>query len=429
MCIRLTQISRDRSGDPVAIITPDLQSFGIQLDPLGNLAKVTYPTGEFYQMLYRTGGLLTDFIKPNGVGTHYDFDGVGRLAKATDPAGGWQRYIDFNNGSSRQTREGVSTNFFSRTLSHGQTESYISFNNAATRIYSDQGYESSSYPEGHYENSRVKYDNRLGGMTTIPYTSFFRSSLALTTTNQVTTERNYNSLNSLFDFSFTDSTYINNYGFVATTYQSSSRTWNRTTAEGRKSLVQTDLQTRPVVMQNGNDIPVELSYDSRGRLSKMTQGNRVTEMQYDQYGFMTSIKNPLGQTTTLTNNASGRTLASINAKSENTQFNYDNNGNLSSITNALGILHELTYSLVDLLSVYQAPDVPGAGRQTKFIYNFDKQLAQKINADGRTLSYSYIPSTGHLLSITGSDGSRLSATYYPQKSLVQSLSTESASIS
>ena len=425
----LTQINRDGSGNPVAIITPDAQSFPVQIDGVGNLAQVTYPTGESYQMRYRTGGLLTDFIKPNGVGTHYEFDGIGRLRSATDPAGGIQSYTEIQNGSYRTTREGPSTSFQSFQNPHGATDSYVTRQDGhKTRYLAFPNRETVHHPEGHFSDDIARTEQRLGGMATIPFFHFFRTTLAQTTTSQVATERNYEYINSLFDFRFRDFTNNNDYGGITTTYQSNTRTWNRTTLLGRVSTIQTDAQTRPIFVQTGNDIPTEMQYDSRGRLTKAARGDRVTEMQYDQFGFVTSIKNPLGYTTNMHNNASGRTLASVNARGETTGFSYDNNGNLSTITNALGILHGLTYSLVDLLSVYKAPDAPGAGRETKFIYDFDKRLKQKLIAGGQTLNYLYEPATGQLANIVGSDGSSLSISYFPQKTLVQSLSSESASI-
>lgn len=95
----ITTIERDGNGLPTAIISPDNQRTVLTLNSGGYIDSITNPAGEANRFTYTgDGGLLTSMTDARGNASHYAFDSLGRLAQATDRAGGVQTFTrtDFN---------------------------------------------------------------------------------------------------------------------------------------------------------------------------------------------------------------------------------------------------------------------------------------------------------------------------------------------
>ncbi|MEO8379688.1 MAG: RHS repeat-associated core domain-containing protein [Acidobacteriota bacterium] len=107
-----------------------------------------------------------------------------------------------------------------------------------------------------------------------------------------------------------------------------------------------------------------------------------------------------------------------------TQVSYDPNGNVTSITPPGRPAHAFTYTPVDLLESYAAPDAGEGGATTRFQYNRDRDLTAIVQPDGTTIvldydaagrlasvlypedarTYGYHPTTGQQTSITSNAG-------------------------
>ena len=104
-----------------------------------------------------------------------------------------------------------------------------------------------------------------------------------------------------------------------------------------------------------------------------SSGDAVTTYAYDAYGNLTSITNPLNQTTTYSShNARGQLLLATDANGLATNFTYDTSGNM------------LTAS--------------AAGRKTTFTYNGRRKLESVTSPDGQVATYTY-NSAGRLTAI------------------------------
>ena len=66
-------------------------------------------------------------------------------------------------------------------------------------------------------------------------------------------------------------------------------------------------------LQTGGLLPVNATYDNRGRLASLTQGTgpdtRTTTLSYNTDGYLNAITDPLGRSTTFTYDAAGRLLS------------------------------------------------------------------------------------------------------------------------
>ncbi|HEX2882060.1 MAG TPA: hypothetical protein VHO25_21220, partial [Polyangiaceae bacterium] len=76
---KVTQIDRDSSGQPTAIVGPYGQTTTLTLNPSGYLQTITDPEGQTHQLGYAAGGLLSHFTNPNGGVSELVYDSTGRL--------------------------------------------------------------------------------------------------------------------------------------------------------------------------------------------------------------------------------------------------------------------------------------------------------------------------------------------------------------
>ncbi len=134
--------------------------------------------------------------------------------------------------------------------------------------------------------------------------------------------------------------------------------------------------------------PVDFVYDSRGRLSTITQGPRVRSTSYfntsdTRNGYVQSVTNALSQTTAFEPDAVGRILQQLDPDGAQTSFAWDENSNLTSVTPPGQPTHQQTFSAVDLLTAYTPPVVPDAPTPaTIYAYDLDKRLTSTLRPDG-----------------------------------------------
>jgi len=128
----------------------------------------------------------------------------------------------------------------------------------------------------------------------------------------------------------TDTTTINGRTYTRV-YDAASRTFTNSTPQGRQSTTTLDTQGRVVQQQVGGLTPIEFAYDSRGRLSLLTQGSRLSTLAYDAQGNLASLTDPLSRTLGFTYNAAGRVTQQTLPDSRVIQFTYDANCNVTSI--------------------------------------------------------------------------------------------------
>jgi YD repeat-containing protein len=106
--------------------------------------------------------------------------------------------------------------------------------------------------------------------------------------------------------------------------------------------VQLDANERIASTALGGLSATSFVYDTRGRLKSITQGNRSEVLSYDANGYLASITDPLGQTTSFTYDAGGNRRTTTLPDGGIIKYTYDGNGNLTSVTPPGKSIHELT---------------------------------------------------------------------------------------
>lgn len=80
---KITQIERDASSNPTAIISPTRQRTTLNVDANGYLSYIKTPAGETTQFGYSEKGLLTNLTDAKGNVYRFVFDELGRLIRGT----------------------------------------------------------------------------------------------------------------------------------------------------------------------------------------------------------------------------------------------------------------------------------------------------------------------------------------------------------
>jgi YD repeat-containing protein len=222
-------------------------------------------------------------------------------------------------------------------------------------------------------------------------------------------------------------------------YDAASKTATARSAEGRESKSFFDDKGRVIKEEVPGLANVYYSYDSRGRLIQIAEGEgdeaRTALISYDpESGYVAKITDALQQSEEYTRDAIGRVLVQKLPDNRQIHYNYDQNGNVTAITPPSRPVHGFDYTQVDLQKQYTPPilnDVPQP--QTQYEYNLDKQLIQIRRPDGqvidlaydsikkrlnrmdlpndKSLNYTYNALTGKLKTLTAPNGGTLSYTY------------------
>jgi RHS repeat-associated protein len=199
-------------------------------------------------------------------------------------------------------------------------------------------------------------------------------------------------------------------------------TVTRTSAENRVQTQKRDAQGRVVSVQVGGLTPVLYKYDplAKNQLQFIDRGLRRTELTYrsaagataaGDAGFVASIKNALGYSTTFDRDIFGRPKKVVEAVQQptagTTGIGWDNNGNLALVTPPGRPDHQLHYNSVNLLDSYTPPVVTGIrSPATRIVPTEDRAAGTETRPDGVVIQRTYVsaPKTEQLDLLTFSGG-------------------------
>lgn len=405
---RPVDVARDAQGRALSMINKYSQSVGLTADVNGWLTSLQLPPGDAYNFAYSRKGLLSQFSKPDGTTSTFVFDASGNLIQDTDAAG----------ATKSLSRSALSDGYVGvLTYPDGTTTSATGRSVAgATRISELTGrdgikttYQRSvdflqdnlkiSSPDGYVETTE-NADPRLGGASTYNTYELYRYSYKGNGLSRQVVLDQYDP-NNLFNFKEREIvTQDAGAPQAVRTYDSSTKLHTLMSAGGRLSYLRIDDQERPVTMQTGTLLPVNLTYDSFGHVSKMQQGGRVTLLTYDGNGFLSSITDPLLRQHTMQNDLVGRVTSSTTPAGETLKFGYDKNDNLISLQPFGKAVHQLVYNIVGLLSVYNPPTVNNTASSESYIYNQSRDLQKMIQEDGQEIVYGYDSTKARVTTMT-----------------------------
>jgi RHS repeat-associated protein len=215
---------------------------------------------------------------------------------------------------------------------------------------------------------------------------------------------------------------------LTSNYVASSRTLTQTSPLKRTISQALNPQGQVSGVQLGNLVPVQLQYDSRGRLSQVVQGARVSSLTYDAHGNLSSSQDPLGRATSFVYDNAGRVLSETLPDGNSVLMTYDKNGNLTSITPPGRSAHSFSYNLFELLSSYLPPSLGAQlSGATNYSYNLDKQLTGFVRPDSLSASYNYDAISGLLTGIVTPSGN-FAMTYDPNTNLVMTITSPDSEV-
>jgi YD repeat-containing protein len=433
-----TTIQRDNNGTPTGITSPFGQATALTVNADGYLESATNPAGETVGLGYSSGGLLSQFTDALGGLYQFYYDGQGRVTQDHDPAGGTLSLArsEFRGGHN------VGVEGAQRTLSHHQVQvratgerriEVAGADGSRTVIETGTNGTSQISRTGNLSTTRRDGpDPRFGLQVALPQdvTATLPSGLAMT----VTTARSVTLGDPQDPLSLeqqTDTRAINGRVY-ATTYQAPTKKITTTTPSGRVLTTTIDDKGQTTGREVPGLEPLDITYDSRGRISTTTQGTRTSSLSYDANGYLASVTDPLSRSVTLTRDAVGRVVTQTLPGGRTTEYTYDDNGNMTSVVPPGRTAHVFTYTEVNQRETYVPPLVGSTAGTTVHQYNLDRQLTQITRPDGQSVGfvydergqlqtqtlpqsqtshYTYEAGTGALSSVTATDGGTVSFSY------------------
>jgi RHS repeat-associated protein len=171
----------------------------------------------------------------------------------------------------------------------------------------------------------------------------------------------------------------------------SSRTLTLTSPGGRVSQAVFDPLGHLVEARPPGVLPIHYVYD-RGRPTQITQGTRIWILSYGPDGLVSGATDPLGHTQSFIRDPAGRpTTQTLEDGGSAIGFGYDSDSNLTLLTTPSGDAHTMSYSPIDLESVYAPPQDGLPEARTFSEYNLDRQPKTVTRPDAQQLIYGYDP--------------------------------------
>ncbi len=402
----ITSIVRDAAGRPTAIVGPFGQQTSLTVNTDGYITSIKDPANQTAAIGYGTGGQLTSFTDPLGHRSDMTYDSSGRLINDHDAAngsttlarqelgGGSYKVTTTNavNGTRQYLVEKLTDGSVRRTAIDGRGF-------ATVTLIGQDGSRTTTLPDGTKTTVILGPDPRFGMLAPIAtsQTVVLPSGLTSTTTaSRTATFKTPNDPTSGL-VSLTDTAVVNGKTFTSV-FDAAARTFTATTAEGRKSTNTLDARGRVVQEDVPGITSTRFSYDARGRLAAVTQGDRTVTYAYDDRGNLSSITDPLSRTTGLAYDAAGRLVRQTQPDGSIITFRFDAAGNMVGLTPPGRPEHTFAYDSHDQLVASTPPAVGAADDTTRYTYNLAHQVVTTSLPGGVDIAYAYCE-CGRLTSI------------------------------
>lgn len=434
----VTQIERDGTGKPTAIVGPFGKRNATTLDATGYLASVNNPASELVRLQHDSVGLLVQFTDAkNSPPKEFAYDSIGRLTRDQNSIGGFWASTRQQNDSSFTvkwtTALGRTRTHYTQQKADGSEVRRIT--DAAGRVtqrqFTPNRVTTESLPSGVVTTLVERPDPRFGLQASAPAQVSVRmpSNLQLTAASS----RRVVLADPSDPFSLAtqiDSLTINGRVFTSL-YNAATRTLTKRSPVGREFAALRDTLGRVTEVRPPGEAAVRYSYGPRGFLTTVAQAGRVFSYSYDSSGRVKKKTDPLGRFEQYAYDSVGRIVKQTFFDGREVLYTYDANGNLSSLTPPGRPAHILTVNAAGIDSIYAPPSAGLPVAQTKFSYNLDRQPTRVLRPDsvaidiaydtaGRPatvstptgqLTYGYSPTTGLLTSLSAPGGLTLGYSY------------------
>ena len=193
----------------------------------------------------------------------------------------------------------------------------------------------------------------------------------------------------------TDLTYTQELDFTA-----SPNTLISTTPQGRVTTATLDSLRRIHTLDNDVVAALNVSYDVYGRVNQLDQGSRRIKINWDSStGFVDSLwagttQNEEKYFVDLSIDARGQLGGMTRNDGKQVLFGYDDSSNMTLLQRPNGsgfVDHDFTSNDLDLVTMYDAPDVTGSTGQTQYEWDLDRRLDTITWPDNTGVRVTYHP--------------------------------------
>ncbi len=304
--------------DPTGAITT------VFYNTVNNTRTVTDPLGRSQTYSYDAAGLLDKVTGANGYQVDYNFCSCGQLRSLIDPLG---NTISFSYEANFNKLQSITDG-----KGNDITYSYDSKGNLTTTTYEDGSQQKYLYDT---KGQLTKSTNRRNQNITYEYNS--QNQLTKETAARISTTYGYDATSGLLT-SITNSSQ----GTTQIHYEQVQNRLTIITPSGRSSIYHFDNLGRrtQLTITSGADIrTTNYSYDSFGRLDKLTDGSNklIIDYDYDNFGRLAKETNGNGTYTNYTYDLAGQILSLVNYNktggiNSRNDYTYDNLGRRSTMT-------------------------------------------------------------------------------------------------
>ncbi|HYO56161.1 kelch repeat-containing protein [Archangium sp.] len=392
----VTRIERDTSGKPLAIVAPHGQRTQLELDANGYLSAIINPAGERTELVHTSEGLLTA-LRDGRRGLHeFAYDNKGRLTKDTNAAGGFKELIHttLEDGYSVVVRTalGRTTSYRVQNLSTGEQRRTTVTPSGIVSLQSRNPDASTTLTsaDGTVVTTEDGPDARFGMQVPLAAARAVKLPSGLTQTVSQSRTVSLSTPEDVLSLATLTSTRTVN-GLTSTlTYEAATRRLTQTSPMGKQITTTHDEKGKVVRVEVPGVLPVQYSYDGKGRLRLLTQGTRSSSFTYKPEGYLDTVTDALSHTVGYSYDLAGRVTSQWLPGNRQLGFSHDANGNLTSLTPPGRPTHSFSYGLDDLEENYVPPSLVGVPRvNTASQYNLDSQPKLSSYPDGATLEVKY----------------------------------------
>ncbi|HKG15076.1 MAG TPA: RHS repeat-associated core domain-containing protein, partial [Pyrinomonadaceae bacterium] len=398
------------------------RSITLDYDGNGRITRATDPLNQFWRYTYEgTPGVaggpgLTTVTNPLGHVTRYEYVTGGRLSAVTDARGSAVKRVFYDNNGrvTSETFADGGTERYDYTLAGGLVSAVAITNTAGqkrTMRFNAGGYVVGVTDElGQTSTIERNLGDNTASSTTGPCgctegtRQYDARGNVVSTTDRAgqTTKMEYDPVFNRLTKTTDALGRATSFGYDARGRLSSmTDALNQTTSYVYDSVGQITSVTDPL----GRTRRIE--YDAFGNVSALIDplGHRVT-IEHDAVGRVTAVTDPEGHRQTGAYDALGRMTSSTDTSGATTTYTYDANGNVQTITNALTQKWKRSYDGKNRLTSTTDP----LGRVSRARYNANDRLTALVWASGRTKRFTY-DALGRMATVTDPLGDKVTYKY------------------
>lgn len=370
----------DAMGNVTSATDPNGNTGTFEYSADGDPTKATSPLGSVTSMGCDTAGRVTSMVSPRGNAAgadpnqftwRYEYDALGRMVKATNPAG---QYETVEYDSDGQVSKATDTAGRSTTYQY----------DAAGHVTAVQG------PDPNIPATTTAYDAN-GNITAVTDSMGRTTTFQYDAANRATTVTNPLGTYTL--------TYTKRNQIASVKDPQNAVTSYKYDAAGRLTkadLPGTDSDVTYSYDANGNRASMAdpngtttYTYDSLDRLTTVTRGGRTFTLAYDAASRLTGLTSPDGAVTGYTYDADGRVTEVKNGAAVIADYTHDPEGNTLTVTRADGSTATRTYDNLGRLTRITDATTAATLLDESYAYDAAGNPVSITRPDGTTDTFSY----------------------------------------